>query len=95
MINLSILVFLLLVNLSILGANVIGTVKVEESDSLGVFVYIEGQNKYDISDSKGKFTISGLQLGQEYTLVFQKGSLQDYKKNSILRRRLPAMRSSM
>lgn len=78
--KLSILVFLLLINLSILGATVIGTVKVEESDSLGVFVYVEGQNKYDISDSKGKFNISGLQLGQEYTLVFQKGSLQDYKK---------------
>lgn len=78
--NLSFIVFVLLINLSILGANINGTVKVEDNDSLGVFIYVEGQNKYDISDSKGRFNISGLQIGQEYTLVLQKGLLQDYKK---------------
>jgi len=79
--NLSFIIFVLLINLGVLGANINGTVKVEDSDSLGVFVYIEGQNKYDISDSKGRFNISGLQMGKEYTLVLQKGSLQDYKKS--------------
>ena len=78
--NLSFIVFVLLINLSILGANINGTVKVEDNDSLGVFIYVEGQNKYDISDSKGRFNISELQIGQQYTLVLQKGLLQDYKK---------------
>ena len=79
--NLSFIVFVLLINLGVLGANINGTVKVEDNDSLGVFIYVEGQNKYDISDSKGRFNISGLKIGEEYTLVLQKGSLQDYKKS--------------
>lgn len=71
----------LLFSLNIFGASLNGVVKLEDSDSLGVFVYVEGQNKYDITDSKGKFTINGLKLGEEYNLVFQKGNLPDYKKN--------------
>ena len=71
----------LLFSLNIFGASLNGVVKVEDLDSLGVFVYVEGQNKYDITDSKGKFTINGLKLGEEYNLVFQKGNLPDYKKN--------------
>ena len=43
--NLSFIVFVLLINLSILGANINGTVKVEDNDSLGVFIYVEGRNK--------------------------------------------------
>lgn len=71
----------LLFSLNIIGATLNGFVKVEDSDPLGVFVYVEGQNKYDITDSKGKFTISGLKVGEEYNLVFQKGNLPDYKKS--------------
>lgn len=75
------LVLGLLFSLNIFGASLNGVVKVEDADSLGIFVYVEGQNKYDITDSKGKFKINGLKLGEEYNLVFQKGNLPDYKKS--------------
>lgn len=71
---------ILTMTFSIFGANLNGTVKVEDSDSLGVFVYAEGEKRYDITDSKGKFVITGLKMGGEYTLILQKGSLPDYKK---------------
>lgn len=74
------IVFILFVSISIFGASIGGNVKIDNGDSLGIFVYVEGQNKYDITDSKGRFNITGLQTGKEYTLVFQKGTLRDYKK---------------
>lgn len=74
------LIIFFLLGLQIFGASISGTVTVENGSSLGVFVYIEGQNKYDITDSKGKFKIDNLSQGQEYTIVFQKGNYKDYKK---------------
>lgn len=74
------LIIFFLLGLQIFSASISGTVTVENGSSLGVFVYIEGQNKYDITDSKGKFKIDNLSQGQEYTIVFQKGNYKDYKK---------------
>ena len=71
----------ILISVNIWAASLSGTIKVEDSDSLGVFVYVEGQNKYDITDTKGKFKIDGLKSGEEYNVVLQKGNLPDYKKN--------------
>ena len=71
----------LLISVNIWAASLSGTIKVEDSDSLGVFIYVEGQNKYDITDTKGKFKIDGLKSGEEYNIVLQKGNLPDYKKN--------------
>ena len=54
------LIIFFLLGLQIFSASISGTVTVENGSSLGVFVYIEGQNKYDITDSKGKFKIDNL-----------------------------------
>ncbi|MBN1467961.1 MAG: carboxypeptidase-like regulatory domain-containing protein [Fusobacteriaceae bacterium] len=74
------LIIFFLLGLQVFSASISGTVTVENGSSLGVFVYVEGQNKYDITDSKGKFKIDNLSQGQEYTIVFQKGNYKDYKK---------------
>lgn len=79
--KLSLIISGILISINIWSATLNGTVTVEDSDSLGVFVYVEGQNKYDITNNKGKFTITGLKSGEEYNLVLQKGNLPDYKKN--------------
>lgn len=71
----------IVLSINVWAASIVGTIKVEDSDSVGVFVYVDGQNKYDITDLSGKFKISGLKLGEDYTLVMQTGNLPDYKKN--------------
>lgn len=80
------LILLLICNLgiNIYGATIKGLVKVENHNDYGVFVYVENHVNYDITDQRGNFKIDGLELNKEYTLVFQKGDLPDYKKKVVL-----------
>ncbi|TDT69772.1 carboxypeptidase-like protein [Hypnocyclicus thermotrophus] len=75
----SIILFFILTIL-VNAAEIKGFVKVENHEDYGVFVYVENELLYDISDQEGNFYIDNLTLGKEYTLVFQKGDLPDYKK---------------
>lgn len=76
----SIIFILFIFNLSLVAAEIKGIIKVENHDDFGVFIYVENELKYDISDQQGNFSIDGLDRGKEYVLVFQKGELPDYKK---------------
>lgn len=71
----------ILCNIFIMSAELVGTVRVENIESFGVFVYIEETNQYDITDELGNFKITDLNQGKEYTFVFQKENMGDIKKN--------------
>lgn len=84
--KISVLLLFISMNLFLMGASITGNIKVEKGQDLGVFIYVEDALKYDISDERGNFFIEGLELDREYTLVFQKGDLPDYKEKVTLKR---------
>ncbi len=65
---------------TVYSADIIGKVSVETGENFGVFIYVDGTKKYDITDSNGRFKIEGLEKGKEYLMVFQKEDIPDYKK---------------
>lgn len=83
--KLSVLLLFIFINLLVLGANITGKIRVEKGEDIGVFIYVENELKYDISDERGNFFISGLEQDKEYTLVFQKGDLPDHKEKIVLK----------
>ncbi len=86
--KISILLLFVFINVLALGASLEGTIKVENGEDVGVFVYIEDNLKYDISDERGRFFIDDLEEGREYVIVFQKGDLPDHKEKFVLKSNL-------
>ncbi len=86
--KISILLLFVFINILAIGASLEGTIKVENGEDVGVFVYIEDNLKYDISDERGRFFIDDLEEGREYVIVFQKGDLPDYKERFVLKSKL-------
>lgn len=76
----SILLLFIFINLFLAGATLKGRVNVENGEDIGVFIYVEDNLNYDITDERGDFLLENLEEGREYTLVFQKGDLPDYKE---------------
>lgn len=62
------------------GASIKGSIIIEGGDSFGVFVYIESENIYDITDENGNFLLEGLKKDKEYRISFQKENYPEYKK---------------
>lgn len=82
---------ILMINIVSFGAVINGTVKIDPAafaakdpslgaENFGVFVFSEQTGVYDITDAEGKFKISGLEIGKEYTLVCQKKGIKDHKE---------------
>ena len=76
----SFFIILLVMSNFIYSMGISGTVKVEDGDKFGVFVYIEESGDYDITSTEGTYSIKGLKKRKNYTVVFQKDNYPVIRK---------------
>lgn len=74
--------------ISLIGAELIGNVRVENMENFGVFVYVLETGEYDITDELGNFKIKELKMDNDYTLIFQKENLNDVRKKLSVKKNI-------